>query len=176
LAAGGSVRLSQPDPDEGWLLKDWEHTHSHPSRNLRLRRDVYTFAVGVVRTTVVTADQSIRIDATVRQRKCPMRATVGERGDSSAGTAPQHDLLAEQAPTQRRFRDLVTSGRDVPALPGIVGSHGVHRSSTSLSVRERDTQINIASPAARSASVSTESRWSGVPFSTLASQVPQTPS
>ena len=53
---------------------------------------------------------------------------------------------------------------------------GCYRSSTSRFPRHRDTQIIIVSPASRSSSVSTESRWSGVPSRTSVSQVPQVPS
>jgi hypothetical protein len=51
-----------------------------------------------------------------------------------------------------------------------------HRSSTSRRPRHRDTQMSMVSPAARSSSVSTESRWSGWPSTTSVSQVPQVPS
>lgn len=128
FAAGGSGRRSQPDPDERWLLEDREHTHPHPSRDLGLRRDVHAPAVGVVGTPVVTADQSVSVDATVRQRKRSVRATVYECGDPPTGPAPQHDLLAEQAPAQRRFSDLVARGRNVPAILRVVGLQSLHRS------------------------------------------------
>ena len=51
-----------------------------------------------------------------------------------------------------------------------------YKSRTSRSVQDRDTQIIMQSPARRSSSVSTESRWSGTPPSTAVSQVPQVPS
>src|SRR5437667_7623506 len=51
-----------------------------------------------------------------------------------------------------------------------------YRSRTSRSVQDRDTQIIMQSPVLRSSCVSTESRWSGTPPSTVVSQVPQVPS
>src|SRR5882757_9347162 len=94
-----------------------------------------------------------------------MCTTVFKCIDVAARAPPQQDILAEQATPQRRLSDLVAGRRDVPALLRVVA----HRSSTSLSVRERDTQTSITSPASFSASVSIESRWSGVPSNTLAS-------
>ena len=41
-------------------------------------------------------------------------------------------------------------------------------------MHDREIQIIMTSFASRSADVSTESRWSGTPSSTRASQVPQT--
>jgi hypothetical protein len=43
-------------------------------------------------------------------------------------------------------------------------------------VHERETQIIMQSPARRSTSFNTESRWSGSPSSTWVSQVPHVPS
>lgn len=65
-------------------------------------------------------------------------------------------------------------GRPDRRRPG--DGEGTYRSSTNRRPRHRDTQIIIVSPASRSVSVSTESRWSGVPSSTSVSQVPQVPS
>lgn len=53
---------------------------------------------------------------------------------------------------------------------------GCHRSRTSRDDRDRDTQIIMVSHAARSSSVSSESRCSGSPSSTAVSHVPHVPS
>src|ERR1700730_4143745 len=95
LAARGRGWLPQPDPDERWLLEDGEYTHPHPSRDVRLGRYVHALAGGVVGTSVVSADQSISVDGTVRQWKRPVRAAVFECGDATAGAAPQHDIPPE---------------------------------------------------------------------------------
>ena len=69
---------------------------------------------------------------------------------------PSEPPVGYQQPTAQQLRSqFVAGGGDVPAVERVVG---FHRSSTNLSEHDRDTQIIRASPAACSASESTESR------------------
>ena len=63
-----------------------------------------------------------------------------------------------------------------PHVRLVTRSLPVYKLRTSRAVQERETQIIMQSPARRSSSVSTESRWSGRPSRTAVSQVPQVPS
>ena len=121
-----------------------------------------------------------------------VRATALAFFSTRRGARPLRAWLAEYLAWRYQVRDRYLSlpwqtraagsgGDDVPAVPRIVGggmvpSSVVHTSSTSFFDRERETQSMIVSPRSFSALDRIESRCSGVPSSTSASQVPQMPS
>jgi hypothetical protein len=116
---------------------------------------VYAQTVGGVRAPVVSADESVTVDATVREGEATVRAAVVEREGPAVRRSPENDVAAEQATAQRGLTQLVGCCGHIPALGGVVRGH---RSNTNFSLQERDTHVRILLPEARSASVSMESR------------------
>ena len=172
-AAGCGVRWAAPDPNKGRIFQHGERLHVHAGRHLGLRRHAHTSAGDVVSASVVSAHELVAGHLSARQREPPMGAPIFKRSHRAASATPKHDVPVDHSPSEGYLGHLSRRRRDIPALLRIVG---VHRSSTSLSVRDRDTQVIRTVPEACSASVRTESRCSGVPSKMAASHVPQTPS
>ena len=72
------------------------------------------------------------------QRITAVPALVGERHDLARLLPVEHNRAIQQSAAERLFADLVTDGRYVPAVPGVVRDH---RSTTNRSDSDRDTQI-----------------------------------
>ena len=91
---------------------------------------------------MVAADHPVAVAPADRQRIGPVNAAVLHRHDFTGATAVQHDGSAEQSARQQTLADLVACCGHIPTVERVVGSH---RSSTSLSDRERETQIMMVS-------------------------------
>lgn len=154
-AQGRGTRFAEPDPDERRGFDDRVRRHPCPGRHVLLRRHVGQTAVGLVAEAVIAADDAVAVEPAFGQWERAVYAAVLQGHHLAGGAAVQDHVLVQQTPGEQSFADLIAERGHIPAIQRVVGSH---RSSTSLSDRERETQIMMVLFSAFSESLSTESR------------------
>ncbi len=78
------------------------------------RRDAHAPTFGAERPAVVAALEAAVHEMAVRERRLAVRAAIGRGDQRAAGSAPDHDVVAEQADGERGVIDVGHLGDDVP--------------------------------------------------------------